>query len=77
MKLLIGGSDLGKLERVRTRLLCAGVACDIVHQIDCEEPEGVPAYPELWVRKDEDFDTATLALKRPGVMEKPRPASKG
>ena len=75
MKLLLGGSDLGKLERVRTRLLCAGVACDIIHELDSEEPEGVPSYPELWVRRDEDFDTATLALKRAGVMEKPRKAS--
>ena len=30
MKLLLGGSDLAKLERVRTQLLGMGVACDIV-----------------------------------------------
>jgi hypothetical protein len=64
MKLLLGGSDLGKLERVRTRLLGMGVACDIVYQLDEDAHEELPSYPELWVRQDEDFDTAMLALKR-------------
>lgn len=68
MKLLLGGSDLGKLQQVRTKLLGMGVACDIVHQLDYDEPSGLPSYPELWVRKDEDFDTATLILQRPGSV---------
>ena len=69
MKLLLGGSDLGKLERVRTRLLDMGVACDIVYDVDGDEQEELPSYPELWVRQDEDFDTAVSALKRSDTAE--------
>jgi hypothetical protein len=68
MKLLMGGSDLRKLQRVRTRLIGMGVACEIVHQLDYDEPSGLPSYPELWVRKDEDLDTAAIVLRRPGSV---------
>jgi hypothetical protein len=74
MKLLLGGSDLAKLQQVRSRLLGMGVACDIVHQLDYDEPSGVPSYPELWVRKDEDYDTASLVLRRPGCVGTARKA---
>jgi hypothetical protein len=69
MKLLLGGSDLAKLENVRTRLLRMGVACDIVYDVDGDEHEELPSYPELWVQEDEDFETALLALKRPDTAE--------
>ena len=68
MKLLLSGSDREKLERLRKRLIGMGVACDLVH--DCAGGQGpeVPTYPELWVRKDEDFETATLMLTRAGAV---------
>ena len=68
MKLLLSGSDLGKLERVRNRLLSMGVACDIVYQLECDEREEMPSYPDLWVQQDEDFDTAMVALKGAGAV---------
>ena len=68
MKLILGGSDLEKLERVRTQLLGMGVGCEIVYSLD-EEREELPSYPELWVRQDEDFDAAMVAMKYGGSVE--------
>ncbi len=68
MRLLLSGSDLEKLERVRVKLLSIGVACDIVQDTDENGAPGLPTYPELWVRRDSDFETASLALRSPGLV---------
>jgi len=68
MRLLLGGSDLEKLQRVRIKLLGMGVACDIVQDKDLNDASGLPIYPEVWVRREEDFDTAALALRSPGLV---------
>lgn len=70
MKLLCGGSDLVKLERVRRKLTGMGIACELVNQFEVEDDSEIPSYPELWVRQLEDYPTAEIVLTQAGVVGK-------
>lgn len=66
--MLLSGSDVVKVERIKRTLNGIGVNCEIRHQNDTDDLSEVPTYPELWVKKDEDFDTAMLVLTRAGAV---------
>jgi hypothetical protein len=72
MKMLCSGSDLTKLERVRKRLIRAGVTCELRQDYSNPDAPGMnselPCYPELWLQRDEDYPIASTILTSPGAV---------
>lgn len=69
MKLLCGGSDLVKIERLRKKLNAMGIACDVVEEFALEDDSEIPSYPELWVHKS-DYPTAEMVVTQAGAVGK-------
>jgi len=64
MKLLCGGSDLEKLELARKKLVRMGIACELHRDATASDSSAIPSYPELWVKREQDFGAAVRILAR-------------
>ena len=64
MRLLCSGSDVEKLERTRTELVNAGIACELRRDIATNEKVELPSYPEIWIKMERDFPRAVHVFSR-------------
>jgi Putative prokaryotic signal transducing protein len=64
MKLLFSAADPVRIEKVRTGLITAGVACEVLHPVSDDDTSGIPFYPELWVKHEKDYPVASRVLAR-------------
>ena len=64
MKLLCGGSDLERLELARKKLIKMGIACELHRDVAAPDSSSIPSYPELWIKREEDFGAATRIFCR-------------
>src|SRR5579859_5394220 len=64
MKLLCGGSDLDRLELARKKLVKMGIACELHRDAASPDSSSIPTYPELWIKREEDFGAATRIFCR-------------
>ena len=64
MKFLCGGSDLEKLELARKKLVHMGIACELHRDATGTDSTAVPSYPELWIKREEDFRAAVRIFSR-------------
>ena len=69
MKLLVSGSDTGKIELVRKKLLATHIPCEIRREIATGKHDVLPCYPELWVLHDKDFLAAARVFIRHGAAK--------
>jgi len=68
MKLLVSGSDTAKIEFVRKKLLATHIPCEIRRELAVGKPDGLPCYPELWIKHDKDFPAASRVFIRHGAV---------
>jgi hypothetical protein len=66
MKMLFSSSTSLEAEVVRRKLLDAGIACEVRVDAGAEDMFPVPVYPELWIKNDDDFQTALKLCMRLG-----------
>ena len=64
MRLLCCGSDLERLEQARKKLVRMGIACELHRDASEKDGSGIPSYPELWVKREEDFGAAVGIFSR-------------
>ena len=64
MKLLCSGSDLERLELARKKQVRMGIACELHRDAAAKDPSSIPSYPELWIKREEDFGAATRIFCR-------------
>jgi hypothetical protein len=64
MKLLCCGSDLEKLELARKKLIRLGIACELHRDAGLVNDSEIPSYPELWIKREEDFGAAVRIFSR-------------
>ena len=64
MKLLCCGSDLEKLELARKKLVRLGIACELHRDVASVDVGEIPTYPELWIKREEDFGAAVRIFSR-------------
>jgi hypothetical protein len=65
MKMLFSSRNRAQIEKVRERLVAAGVRCEI-RNFPIETPEaGTELYPELWIESNPDYHTASILYKSP------------
>lgn len=64
MKLLCCGSDVEKLELARKKLVRLGIACELHRDFAGVKEGEIPSYPELWVKREEDFGAAVRIFSR-------------
>ena len=64
MKLLCCGSDLEKLELARKKLVRMGIACELHRDATGNDGLEIPSYPELWIKREEDFGAAVRIFAR-------------
>jgi hypothetical protein len=65
MKMLFSSRDRAQIEQVREKLLAAGVQCEVRDFPVDAETCGTSTYPELWVRADPDYHTASILYASP------------
>ena len=73
MKMLFSASASLEVEAVRQKLLCVGIACEVRGDTDAEATFPIPSYPELWIKNDNDFQTALRLYKRLGKKSEASP----
>ena len=64
MKLLCCGSDVEKMELARKKLVRLGIACEIYREPPRVKDGEIPSYPELWIKREEDFGAAVRIFSR-------------
>ena len=64
MKFLCCGSDSEKLELARKKLVRLGIACELHRDANGRDGSGIPCYPELWIKREEDFGAAVRIFSR-------------
>lgn len=64
MRLLCCGSDLDKLELARKKLVRLGIACELHRDAVARDHPEIPSYPELWIKREEDFLAAVRIFSR-------------
>ncbi len=64
MRLLCCGSDMDKLEMARKKLVRLGIACELHRDTPQKDHPEIPSYPELWIKREEDFGAAARILSR-------------
>ena len=63
MRLLCCGSDVERLELARKKLVRMGIACEL-HRAAGKDGSEIPSYPELWVKREQDFGAAVGIFSR-------------
>jgi hypothetical protein len=64
MRLLCCGSDTEKLEIARKKLVRLGIACELHRDAAVSDGSEIPTYPELWIKREEDFGAAVRIFSR-------------
>ena len=64
MKLLCCGSDVDKMELARRKLVRMGIACEIHREAAGRDDSQIPSYPELWIKREQDFGAAVRIFSR-------------
>ena len=64
MKFLCCGSDVDKLELARKKLVRMGIACEIHREAAGGDNVLIPSYPELWIKREQDFGAAVRIFSR-------------
>lgn len=67
MKLLFSSSDPGKLELMLRELNGASIGTETRHVSGGDDGSGIPVYPELWIKREEDYEKACLIFARRGT----------
>lgn len=64
MRLLCCGSDLEKMQLARNKLVRMGIACELHRDFATLNEGEIPYYPELWIKREEDFGAAVRIFSR-------------
>jgi hypothetical protein len=62
MKLLFSSSDPAQVTRMSTKLVAAGIPCEVRSTPPDLDFHLAACYPELWVQKPEDFRMAMIVF---------------
>lgn len=63
MKYLYSSPDSARIGLVQSALEAVGIECELRNQAVSQVEIGIPFYPELWVLRDEDHESARDILK--------------
>lgn len=62
MKMLFSSADRTEVKEIRKRLGEAGIRCAVRNNPVAQGVFGVPAYPELWIKRESDILEALKLL---------------
>jgi hypothetical protein len=65
MRMLFSARDRRQIERARNRLVAAGIYCEVRTFRSTTPGADDSCYPELWVRANPDYHTASVLYTSP------------
>lgn len=63
--MLFSSRNRAQIEQARTKLVAAGIRCEIRNFPVDEQESGTASYPELWVEGSADYHTAAILYASP------------